>query len=105
VNLLRTAYDSCWRARAPHPGRLRHEPALGPLDLDVRAFHELNARGELGFFAWLASLVFSRKSITSFSWSDPGPLVRFWASASCAAGTVSALASSRWWRQWRSTAS
>ena len=80
VNLLRTAYDYLLEGTRPaiesdYGTRYRWLS----LELDVRAFHELRARGELGPFAWLASIVFSRNVYNVFSWRDPGPWIRFWA--------------------------
>jgi predicted ATP-grasp superfamily ATP-dependent carboligase len=106
VNLLRTAYDYLLDGTRPEiPGDYGTTLRWLSLELDVRAFHELNARGELGLLSWLASLVFSRKVYNLFSWSDPGPWVRFWS-----------FRFARRWdrlgerllsmvRQWRSTAS
>ena len=42
--------------------------------LDWRAYRDLAARGELGFWGWAASLA-SRKVYQVFSWRDPRPFV------------------------------
>jgi hypothetical protein len=43
---------------------------------DYRAYRELAARGELGAWAWLRSLVQAPKVYDIFSWTDPLPFVR-----------------------------
>jgi D-aspartate ligase len=106
VNLLRVAYDYVLDGTRPSRtrGYATHFRWLS-LELDVRAFRELHARGELGLMRWLASLVLSRNVYNLFAWRDPGPWMRFWA-----------FRFARHWgrgpgrflsvvRQWRSTAS
>jgi predicted ATP-grasp superfamily ATP-dependent carboligase len=80
VNLLRTAYDYLMEGTRPAiEGDYDTRYRWLSLELDARAFRELHARGELGLFAWLASIVFSRNVYNVFSWRDPGPWLRFWA--------------------------
>jgi D-aspartate ligase len=43
---------------------------------DYRAYRALAVRGELGFWAWLRSIVRSAKVCEFFSWTDPLPFVR-----------------------------
>ncbi len=80
VNLLGVAYDYLVEgARPARSGEYRTDRRWLSLELDARAFRELHARGELGLFSWLASILFSRKVCNLFAWRDPGPWARFWA--------------------------
>ncbi len=104
VNLLRTAYDYLLEGARPEvPGDYGNGLRWLSFELDARAFRELHARGELGIFSWLASILFSRKVYNLFAWSDPGPWVRFWAFRFVRRWDRSGLLSMV--RQWRSTAS
>ena len=103
VNLLRTAYDYLLEGSRPE---IAGDYGIGlrwvSFELDVRAFRELYARGELGLFSWLASLC-SPKVYNLFAWRDPGPWIRFWAFRFVRRWYRSGLLSMV--RQWRSTAS
>ena len=106
VNLLRVAYDYLLDGIRPAVPR-SYGTAFRwlSLDLDVRAFRELHARGELGLARWLASILGSRKVFNLFSWRDPGPLLRFWAFRVVRRWNRGASRFSSLVRQWRSTAS
>jgi len=104
VNLLRTAYDYLLEGARPEvPGDYGNALRWISFDLDARAFGELHARGELGFFRWAGSILFSRKVYNLFAWGDPGPWVRFWAFRIVRRWYRGGLLSMV--RQWRSTAS
>ena len=106
VNLLRVAYDYLLEGTRPaKPRDYATRYRWLSLDLDMRAFRELNARGELGVFAWLASIVFSRKVYNVFAWRDPGPWLRFWAFRFVRRWNRGAERLLSMVRQWRSTAS
>ena len=106
VNLLGVAYD--YLIEGTRPAKQR-DYGTGyrwlSFELDVRAFHELRARGELGLFRWLASIVFSRKVYNLFAWRDPGPWIRFWAFRFVRRWYRGAERVVSMVRQWRSTAS
>ena len=78
MNLPRIAYDHLvhGRAEAPAAYRTRYKWLKAPLD--VRAFRQLRALGELSFPRWMASLLFCRTVHHRFAWSDPAPLLGGW---------------------------
>jgi predicted ATP-grasp superfamily ATP-dependent carboligase len=106
VNLPRVAYDYMLEGARPiAPHCYATEYRWLSLELDLRAFLELRARGELGVFAWLASILASRNVYNLFAWRDPGPWLRFWShrfSRRWGRGSNRFLSRVR---QWRSTAS
>jgi D-aspartate ligase len=72
VNLARVAYDYLTRGVRP-----QHMPARTAcrwlcLRLDFKAFRD---DSELGFLAWAASLLGSRKVYDTFAWTDPKPFL------------------------------
>ena len=79
VNLARVAYD--WLLGGTRPRHVEARLALRWLAfrLDWPAFQALRARGELGLAGWLWSLVQSPTVYELFSWNDPLPFARFWA--------------------------
>jgi D-aspartate ligase len=105
LNLVEVAYDYLLERARPAAPRAASAYRWLSLELDWRAFRALRARGELTFRRWIASIALSRNVFDLFSWSDPGPWLRFW--------RVRVLrrinrASGRFFtrvRQWRSTAS
>jgi predicted ATP-grasp superfamily ATP-dependent carboligase len=74
ISLPRVAYDYLLEGRRPAA-----PPAFGTrvrwlsFKHDWRAYRELAARRELGFWRWAASLAFSRKVHELFAWRDPLP--------------------------------
>jgi len=106
VNLLRVAYDFLLDGTRPaRPREYRTDYRWLSLELDTRAFLELRGRGELGLFAWLGSIVFSRNIYNLFAWRDPGPWIRFWAYRFVRRWDRGAGRFLTVIRQWRSTAS
>lgn len=74
VNLPRTAYDYLVHGVRPSaPGRYRTTHRWIYFRYDWRAYRQLAARGELGFFGWLASLADGPLVCQLFAWSDPLP--------------------------------
>lgn len=74
VNLTRTAYDYLVHgARPSAPGRYGTARRWVYLRYDWRAYRLLAARGELGLWGWLASLVGTPLVCQLFAWSDPLP--------------------------------
>lgn len=105
VNLMAAAYDFLVDGKAPAAKAYGARYRWLSLELDFKAYRELSQRGEITFSAWAASILRSRNVYSLFSWRDPAPWLRFWASrvsrrlARAASGVSLAL------RQWRSTAS
>lgn len=79
ISLPRAAYDYLLEGRRP-----RDAAGFGTavrwmnFRYDWRAYRELAARRELGFWRWAASLAFSRKVHAVFSWRDPLPYLVHW---------------------------
>jgi predicted ATP-grasp superfamily ATP-dependent carboligase len=98
VNLPRIAYDYLVRGERP----VHREAGLAfrwlCLGHDWPAYKELKALGKLDAARWLWSLVQAPKVYDIFSWSDPLPFLRFWATR-----TRSAVA--RRMHRWLATAS
>ena len=106
LNLMRASYDYLLEgARPQSPTPYRTELRWLSLELDFKAFRELNARGELGAFPWLCSILFSRNVYNVFAWDDPGPWLRLWASRLGRRWGRASLFLHSLVRQWRSTAS
>jgi predicted ATP-grasp superfamily ATP-dependent carboligase len=78
MNLPAVAYDHLVHGRGEGPAgyRTRYRWLKAPLDL--KAFRELHARGELSFGRWLASILLGRRVHHRFAWSDPAPLLGGW---------------------------
>ena len=105
INLMRVAYDYLVNGTTPEATSYEQRYRWLSMSLDFKAYREMAARGELGAAAWLKSIVFSRNIFNMFSWSDPGPWLRFWKARFARlfdrrAGRMMAVL-----RQWRSTAS
>jgi predicted ATP-grasp superfamily ATP-dependent carboligase len=106
VNLMRTAYDFLLEGKRPAaPARHRVDIRWLSLELDARAFRAMRAEGRLGLARWLASIVFARKVYNVFSWTDPGPWLRFWARRLRRLSSRGPARFLTLLRQWRSTAS
>lgn len=76
VNIARIAYEHLLTGkRGPVPARFGTAYRWLNLRLDYRAYRDLAARGELGFWRWLASLAGSRKLYAVFAWTDPAPML------------------------------
>ncbi|HYC36513.1 MAG TPA: ATP-grasp domain-containing protein [Usitatibacter sp.] len=105
MNLMQVACEYLLDGRRPGQHHWETRYRWLNLELDVKAFRELAARGELRAAAWLASLLGSRKVYSVFAWDDPRPWIFFWqrriARKRDRAGARLAMAL----RQWRSTAS
>jgi predicted ATP-grasp superfamily ATP-dependent carboligase len=79
LNLLRVVYDHLLEGARPlNPHVYATEFRWLSFELDLRAFRQMRARGELGLFSWLASIVASRNIYNVFAWRDPGPWLVFW---------------------------
>lgn len=106
VNLMAATYDFLLEGSRPElPSQYRRDYRWLSFALDRRAFGALRARGEIGWAEWLASLATLRNVYSMFSWSDPGPWLRFWSNRLGrrwlrGSDVLFALV-----RQWRSTAS
>jgi D-aspartate ligase len=106
VNLLAVAYDYLVDGKRPlHPHRYVTDYRWLSLELDTRAWLDLRRRGELGFGAWIASLLFSRNVYNIFAWRDPGPWVDVWLRRFDRLGNQEPGRFLYRLRQWRSTAS
>jgi predicted ATP-grasp superfamily ATP-dependent carboligase len=76
LNLPRIAYDYLVYQKRPEIKAYRTTHRWLSLRHDYRSYRALAARGELGAWAWLRSIVRSPKVYDVFSWSDPLPFVR-----------------------------
>jgi D-aspartate ligase len=78
MNLPALAYDHLVHGRREGPAgyRTRYRWLKAPLDL--KAFRELHAKGELSLARWLASILLGRRVHHRFAWSDPAPLLGGW---------------------------
>ncbi|HEX6267627.1 MAG TPA: ATP-grasp domain-containing protein [Burkholderiales bacterium] len=79
VNLPRVAYDYLVAGKRPAPSRARTRYRWLCMKYDWRAYREAAARGEMGAWRWIGSLLEAPKVYELFSWSDPMPFVRYWA--------------------------
>ena len=79
VNLPRVAYDYLTDGKRPERCKARTRYRWLSFRYDWRAYREAARRGELSFATWLASLLEAPKVYDLFSWSDPLPFVRYWA--------------------------
>jgi hypothetical protein len=76
ISVPRVAYDYLLEGRRPAaPPPFGTAVRWHHFKHDWRAYRELAARGELGFWRWAASLAFSRKVHELFAWNDPVPWV------------------------------
>ena len=79
VNLTLVAYEHLLDGkRGPSPARFGTTYRWVNMRLDFKAYRELSARGELGFWRWAASLLAARKVHAVFAWTDPMPLIVEW---------------------------
>lgn len=76
LNLPGIAYDYLLYGKRPATQPYRTDWRWLSLRHDYRAYRVLAARGELGAWAWLRSILYSPKVYELFSWSDPLPFVR-----------------------------
>ena len=106
LNLMRIAYDYLLEGKRP-AGPQPYETTYRwlSLGLDFAAFRKMRARGELGFGAWLASILLSRNVYNYFSWRDPLPWIRVWTHRARRIPERSFERLLTLVRQWRSTAS
>lgn len=76
VNIPLTAYEYLvYGRRAPAPAHFGTRYRWVSFLRDYRAYRDLASRGELGFWAWVGSLLGSRKVHDVFAWSDPVPFI------------------------------
>jgi D-aspartate ligase len=75
VNLMQIAYDYLVEGKRPVPQPYRTDTLWISVPLDFRAYRELAERGELSFFGWLSSVVFTRTVHNHLAWNDPAPFV------------------------------
>jgi len=79
INIPRVAYDYLVHGKVPPPAqRPRARYRWLSFEKDYRAYRSLAARGELGFWRWLASIAASPKVYALFAWSDPLPFAQHW---------------------------
>jgi D-aspartate ligase len=76
LNLPRIAYDYLLYGKKPATQAYRTDWRWLALRQDYRAYRALAARGELGAWAWVRSILRSPKVYDLFSWTDPLPFVR-----------------------------
>jgi predicted ATP-grasp superfamily ATP-dependent carboligase len=75
VNLMQVAYEYLVAGKRPPPQPYCTETRWICLPHDFRAYRVLAARGELSFFEWISSILFTRTVHKHFAWSDPLPFV------------------------------
>jgi predicted ATP-grasp superfamily ATP-dependent carboligase len=73
LNLPRIAYDYLTRGERPAAWDYATTYRWLSLRHDYRAYRALAARGELGFWAWLRSIVRAPRVYDILSWTDPLP--------------------------------
>lgn len=76
LNLPRIAYDYLLYGKRPATQAYRTDWRWLALRHDYRAYRALAARGELGAWAWVRSILQAPKVYELFSWTDPLPFVR-----------------------------
>jgi predicted ATP-grasp superfamily ATP-dependent carboligase len=76
LNLPRIAYDYLLYGKRPGTQAYRTEWRWLSLHHDYRSYRALAARGELGAWAWVRSILEARKVYDLFSWTDPLPFAR-----------------------------
>jgi D-aspartate ligase len=79
VNLPQVAYQFLSANQRPLHAEARTDHRWLSLHYDWRAYQELSARGELTLTQWLLSLAHRPTVYDLFSWRDPMPFVRHWA--------------------------
>jgi predicted ATP-grasp superfamily ATP-dependent carboligase len=79
VNLPRVAYEFLVNGRSPGKTQARTTYRWLSLRYDWRAYRALRGRGKLNAARWLWSLARAPKVYDLFSWSDPMPFARYWA--------------------------
>ena len=102
INLAQVAYDYLVSGTRPAAFAYATRCRWLSFPLDWRAYRELRARRELGFAAWLGSLLWRPKVYETFAWSDPLPLLRHWA---LRASRLRRRVTLRFWQWLSSTAS
>lgn len=76
VNIPRAAYEYLLSGRrGPAPASFATTWRWLNLRRDWHAYRDLAARGEIGFWGWLASLAAGRKVYDVFAWTDPVPFI------------------------------
>lgn len=98
VNLPQVAYQFLTRNKIPQHREAETRCRWLSLHYDRRAYRELHACGELSLAGWLRSLAHWPMVYDLFSWRDPKPFVRHWATKVRAALT-------RRMHRWLATAS
>jgi D-aspartate ligase len=78
INILRTAYEYLVYGIRRRPAGYSTRYKWNNFLLDCHAYRELHSLGELGFVAWIKSLLTPRVQ-NVFLWKDPAPFLR-WAS-------------------------
>lgn len=78
INLPRVAYDYLVQGVRSGAADYRTTHRWLSLRNDHRAYRRMAARGELGAWGWLRSLLEAPKVYDVFSWSDPKPFLRHW---------------------------
>ena len=73
LNLPAIAYEYMLSRARPAKPSFRTRTRWVCLPLDVRAYRQLAATGDLNPVRWLASLALHPKVYDTFAWSDPAP--------------------------------
>ena len=76
LNLPRIAYDYLLYGKRPGTRAYGTDWRWLSLRHDYRSYRALAARGELGAWAWVRSILQGQKVYDLFSWTDPLPFVR-----------------------------
>jgi D-aspartate ligase len=98
VNLPQVAYDFLTTGNRPARSVAKTRYRWLCLRYDWLAYKDLQRRGELGLGGWIASLAYRPMLYDIFSWRDPMPFVRYWA-------TRIRAAAARRMHRWLATAS
>ena len=79
VNLPQVAYEYLLHGTRPLHAEARRDVRWLCMRYDRRAYKELRSQGKLTFPAWLASIAYQPMVYDLFSWRDPKPFLRHWA--------------------------
>ena len=79
VNLPEVAYEYLLAGKKPLHAEARLDVRWLCMRYDKRAYRELRSQGKLSFLEWVASITYSPMVYDLFSWSDPKPFLRHWA--------------------------